>query len=192
MAKNQPPPYFSSIHADFPAHDAFRKERKILEADGIMLERRQNISSYIGELSINTALLAGECFWVATHSFKARVSYRFALRAEAYGEEPCFRFDSCGLPHRNDIGTLTEQQIPTPHFHWVCDDGIMRAYQTPELADPVQGSAIANDPQLGANHFCQELNLATPSGGNLAFRIADRLGLPSADPLDGASFPYTP
>ena len=192
MAKDKPPPYFKVIHEDFAAHLAFRQERKLLKSDELVFARQRNFQDFSGNVEVCTALLTGNCIWSATKSAKARISYRLRLNADDYGEVPCFRFDSCGLAHRNDIGTLTEQKIMTPHFHRVDSDGIMRAYQTPELADPVQGVEIASDPQLGVNLFCQELNLAAPSGRNVVLKtFATEMGWSTTNPLRGAKFPRT-
>src|SRR4051812_2261718 len=110
MAKNSPPPFFPSIRDNFTAHLAFRNEPKTLGGDQIVLHSKGK-AGFAGQLEIVTMLLSGGCTWVAAQSLHSRMSYRFAIRAPAYGKEPCFRFDSSGPPHRNDIGSLTEQKI---------------------------------------------------------------------------------
>ena len=49
---------------------------------------------------------------------------------------------------------------------------------------------IISDPQLGANLFCQEMNLSSPGGGIVKLKILPaEFALSSEDPLDGATFP---
>jgi hypothetical protein len=192
MAKNSPPPCFPSIRDNFAAYLAFQKEPKTLASHQIVLHAKGN-AGFAGQLEVVTMLLTGGCTWVAAQSANSKMSYRFAIRAPAYGKEPCFRFDSSGPSHRNDIGTLIEQKIETPHFHAVFEDGILRAYKTSELADPVRSVAIANNPQLGTEHFCETLNLVPPTGANVAYRVfPTELELEKVPLLGDANFPISP
>ena len=132
------------------------------------------------------------CEFEAVRSAKSKRKYALKLFAKHFDDKPCFRFDSAGPAHMNEeMGQgLPARSIPTPHFHWVDSDGIMRARQTPPLVHPVESVKISSDPQLGTNHFCQVANLFSPSGGSIVLRIiAAEFDLSTADPLDGANLP---
>jgi hypothetical protein len=85
--------------------------------------------------------------------------FKFKFVCVEFDKAPFFRFDSCGAAHRNSNPNipLSQQQVPTPHFHLFLRDGTEIAYQTNALKDEKQRSAL-KDISLCVCHFCQESN----------------------------------
>jgi len=120
------------------------------------------------------------------------MKYGLKLFAAYFSEKPCFRFCSRGSPHVNEErgDGLPARAVPTPHFHRVDSGGILYAYQSDPLLNPVERDEILCNPQLGANLFCQETNLFSPNGGFVEVKImATEFDLSTGDPLNGATFP---
>ena len=121
-------------------------------------------------------------------------NYELKLFCEEFDEgRPVFRFESMGNGHMNPHdgkSTLAERRIPTPHFHWVGSDGRMLAFRTRFLNDPEQEKHVLAHYSAGVKHFCQEVNLRTPSGADVDVQMASNT-LPlstSKDPLEGVTF----
>jgi hypothetical protein len=92
--------------------------------------------------------------------------FHFGVQVDSFCPNPCFRFDSDGPAHKNDIEgvPLAERQITTPHFHKFTANGIEVAYKTPQLLDPVIVETLLDDVNLGLAHFCHEAQIRLPDG----------------------------
>lgn len=88
-------------------------------------------------------------------------NFGFKLRADFLSPEPCFRFDGDGPTHRNDGENipLPQRQVTTPHFHRYRKDGVLEAYKTPVLQNPVEENSLMSDINFALAHFCQEANI---------------------------------
>jgi len=86
--------------------------------------------------------------------------FQFKLRYQPFIKPPFFRFDSDGDAHRNKIDgiPLSQQVVPTPHFHKFHESGIEIAYKTEMLLDEEQCKAL-EDINACLAHFFNECNL---------------------------------
>ena len=183
---------FPKIGRAFSVFETFMAQSKIASAAPLILTQPTPKVEYRGNTPIQIGWSNFHCEFVATRSPKTRMKYALKIFANQFDEKPCFRFCSSAHTHINhETGDgLPGRSIPTPHFHTVDNDGILRAFQTPPLEDPVESVKISSDPQLGTNHFCQVANLFSPSGGSIVLQFfAAEFDLSTADPLDGATFP---
>ena len=150
---------------------------------------------YLGSSTVRFGWAGFHCVFEAAKSPKTVLKYGFRVTAKHFHEKPCFRFDSGGPAHINpETGDgLPARMVPTPHFHRVDNRGILIAYQTAPLLNPAERDRIVSDPQRGANLFCQEGKLFSPSGGFVVVKFfAAELDLSNhkiVDPLAGATFP---
>lgn len=182
---------FPKVKQNFEAYEAFRTGGKITAEDDLTLDRKNGNLEYKAGTAINAEGLQKRCRFEAVRSPKSLLKFGFRIFAEDFGQAPCLRFCSRGHVHMNPEGGkgLSARAIPSPHFHKVESDGILRAYQTLPLLNPEESALIISDLTLGVNCFCQEMNLRAPSGGHVVLKIyPEELGL-SMDPLDGAKFP---
>lgn len=119
--------------------------------------------------------------------------FQFKLRYKEFTNSPLFRFDSDGDTHWNKIDgiPLTEQQIPTPHFHKYNENGVEIAYKTDELKDPNQNKAL-KDIELCIAHFFHECNIrVSPDSFPSIIIKANPMGLSfvKEDPNQNITFP---
>ena len=184
--------YFPRVEQDFDAYEAFRIRQKTVSAETVLLTQESANVECKGTAVVDAALPSGSCEFIAVRSPKKHMKYSFKIRAEHFDAKPCLRFCSRAHVHVNEetgVG-LPGRAVPTPHFHRVDSRGIIFAYKNSALEDTEESDKIVGDPQLGANLFCQETNLVSPSGGTVALKIMTaELLLSSNDPLDGATFP---
>jgi hypothetical protein len=186
---------FPKVQQEFAFYAAFLAAMKVVDVCPVVLVQPNPKLEFIGNSSISFGWAGFHCVFEAVKSNKAVIKFGFRIFAKYFHKKPCFRFCSGGPAHINpEIGQgLAARMIPTPHFHRVKSDGILWAYQTPPLLDTAECDRIVSDPQLGANLFCQEGNLCSPSGGFVVIKtFAAELIMSSpnnVDPLDGATFP---
>ncbi|HVY71985.1 MAG TPA: hypothetical protein VHH73_18780 [Verrucomicrobiae bacterium] len=128
-------------------------------------------------------------------SIKNRGHFGFKIRVAFFGPDPCFRFDSDGVTHRNRLASipLPQQQVTTPHFHWYNSDGILIAYKTAELSDANTVLQLRADIGFGLSLFCKHTILF--GVGTTALTCAEQSAhLPfmappvDQDPLAGIGF----
>lgn len=92
---------------------------------------------------------------VKNHKF-----FQFKLRCKDLSQRPFFRYDSDGDTHRNYDENIpfSEQQVPTPHFHFYNDKGVNIAYKTTQLLNEAERKAL-EDINLCIAHYCNEANI---------------------------------
>jgi hypothetical protein len=184
--------YFSKVHADYATYEAFADAHKIAEKSPVDLTQAAPNVEHIGKTEVHFGWVGFACEFVATKSPKTRLKYALKLTAKHFSDKPCFRFCSGGSTHVNEeMGSgLPGRIVPAPHFHRIDKRGILYAYQTPPLIDPVERENIVSTPQLGTNLFCQESKLFSPNGGFVVLKIwATEFDWSTADPLRDATFP---
>ena len=117
-------------------------------------------------------------------------SFAFKLFCDSFMPEPCYRFDSDGPFHRNpesDGVTLSQRQIPTPHFHKYDEKGRVIAYRTNKLI--AEESSLLADYEKAMWHFCDEENVVLQPETHV-FTETLQLGAHEfVDPLEGVEFP---
>lgn len=188
--KINPNDFFLAVRTHFEEYERWRPCKKVIEDE--IVELTETGSGHVGRSDMTSAIVVGEHYMQAEISPRAMLKYQIKIFCRFYGKQPCLRLDSRGMHHGNkeDGSGLPARSIPPPHFHKVCKDGWMRAYHTTELSDAVFAAAIKNDLTLGANHFCQEINLSCPSGGVIVLkRIAAPAPASIAGAMDAAKFP---
>jgi hypothetical protein len=184
--------YFPKIKEDFETYESFLMRPKTVATEIIVLTQPARNAECKGTASIEAGLPGGSCELIAVRSPRINVKYSFKIRADHFDQKPCLRFCSKAHVHINEESGLglPARAVPTPHFHRVNSRGTIYAYQNSVLEDPEEKEKIISDPQLGANLFCQEMNLSSPGGGIVKLKILPaEFALSSEDPLDGATFP---
>lgn len=120
---------------------------------------------------------------------KSKMDYSFQILSDRIQKKVLFRMDEGDGTHRNKFAdTLSEESVPTPHFHRYDDQGRWYAYQTDELKN-IQGHSVQIEE--GFPIFCAEMNV-TSSPQTIKIQEKNSLGLEmngDIDPLDGVSFP---
>lgn len=116
--------------------------------------------------------------------------YALKIRSTRFGNPPFFRFDSAGPTHVNeeDGRGLVARVVPTPHFHKVWPDGIMRAYRTSLLSEEESARLITEDVTQGGIHFFNESNLVATAAEFRVQVLRDDLPIQQMDPLNGVTF----
>lgn len=117
-------------------------------------------------------------------------SFAFKLFCDSFMPEPCYRFDSDGPFHRNpesDDATLSQRQIPTPHFHKYDEKGRVIAYRTNKLI--VEESSLLADYEKAMRHFCDEENVVLQPETHVLTETLPLGAHEFVDPLEGVEFP---
>ena len=184
--------YYPKIGQSFAMYEAFRAQKKTATSCPVELRQPKSDKEYIGRSPVQTTWEQFHCEFEATKSPKVLMKYNLKLFANDFDSKPCFRFKSRGSYHFNTEvgGGLCKRPVECPHFYRVDNRGILEAYRTPAMDDPAESARVVNDPQVGADHFCKEANLFSPTGGSIVLNIiVDGLGFLTTDPLADATFP---
>lgn len=146
---------FPVVRDNYGKYSAFLASSKRLTVDRLTLFRENEKLEFIGRCAVESDIVDG-CAFEGARSPAAVLKFGLKIFVPEFGSPPVFRFCSRGLTHMNpESGSgLPARAVPTPHFHKVDADGILRAYQTPPLLDPVESDQIISDLQLGTNLFC--------------------------------------
>lgn len=116
-------------------------------------------------------------------------NYSFKILSDAVTSRMLFRMDEGDGTHwnRHFLVPVDQQQVPTPHFHKVGDDGIMYAYSTDDLRQLPTPLNIHD----GFTAFCKEshinqddIKITIHEEGTLPLEF-----VPEADPLLDIQFP---
>ena len=96
-------------------------------------------------------------FGVAQHKIDSK--YGLKIFIKHFTPEPVFYFDSDGPSHNNrdEITTLTERKINTPHINYYNENGVKLAKRNQFIEDNEE--ELQNDIELGMKFFCQEANI---------------------------------
>lgn len=96
-------------------------------------------------------------FGVAKHKIDSK--YGLKIFIKHFTPEPVFYFDSDGPSHdnRDEITTLTERKINTPHINYYNENGVKLAKRNQFIEDNEE--ELQNDIELGMKFFCQEANI---------------------------------
>lgn len=114
-------------------------------------------SSLIGDASLIAAYPLGATVLDCEMRERSEYKYSFKILTDAVTSKMLFRMDEGSKTHWNKHlhVPVNEQQVPTPHFHKVGDDGIMFAYSTDNLKSYNTPLNI-ND---GFAAFCEECHI---------------------------------
>lgn len=116
-------------------------------------------------------------------------NYTFRILSDAIKTRMLFRLDEGDGTHWNrhlDV-PVDQQQVPTPHFHKVDDNGIMTAYKTASLEELSSPLNIRD----GFTVFCEETHIKQENP-RIVIHVKDTLPLvfaPETDPLLDIQFP---
>lgn len=186
---------FPKVQKEFTKFDSFMGTMKVVDTSPVIIRQPNPKLEFLGSSTVSFGWVGFHCVFEGAKSNKAVIKYGFRIFAKYFHDKPCFRFCSRGRANTNpETGDgLPARKVPTPHFHRVDNNGILMAYQPAPLLNPEECDRIVSDPQRGANLFCQEGKLCSPSGGFVALKFfAAELDLSNAknvDPLAGATFP---
>lgn len=120
---------------------------------------------------------------------RSEFDYSLNILSDAIKNRVLFRMDEGDGTHRNRHLPIPvdQQQVTTPHFHKVGDDGIMLAYRTDNLESLGKPLNI----QVGFKAFCEECHINQENSqitihekGTLPFE-----NTPEIDPLIDIQFP---
>jgi len=150
---------------------------------------KNHVTDLKGEAKLNATAPLGntvlECVMRENNEYK----YSFNILTDAVKSRMLFRMDEGNGTHWNRHLPIPvdQQQVPTPHFHKVGDDGIMYAYSTDDL------KACPNPLNIhdGFLAFCKECHV---NQDNIQINIHEEGTLPlefapEPDPLIGIQFP---
>lgn len=120
---------------------------------------------------------------------KSEYNYTFRVLSDAIKKRMLFRMDEGDGTHwnRHLPVPVNQQQVPTPHFHKVADDGIMFAYRTGVLEQVASPLNIKD----GFAAFCDEFHIS-PKDRRIEIQEEGALPLkfaPEMDPLFDIQFP---
>lgn len=132
-------------------------------------DKHINMPFYVNEVDINhTSSLKGATDLTADHPFgktvlecemkdKNEYRYTFKILSDRIVRRMLFRMDEGEYAHwnRHLPVPIDQQQVPTPHFHKIGDDGIEYAYSTPSLKTKATPLNIYE----GFDVFCDESHI---------------------------------
>ncbi len=148
-----------------------------------------HVTSLKGEADLNSAAPLGNTVLECVMKEKNEFKYSFNILTDAVKSRMLFRMDEGDGTHwnRHLQVPVDQQQVPTPHFHKVGDDGIMFAYSTDDL------KAYSNPLNIhdGFEAFCKECHI---NQDDILLNIYEEGTLPleyapEPDPLIGIQFP---
>lgn len=154
------------ILAKYDLFEELHTKEKVLSSHTIILDQKKNNSRWLlGSSKVVHKTINEEVLLIVEQS-KRDSKYGLKLRCEALTNEPFFRFDSDGPPHRNSFPEvpLDQQSISTPHFNTYDNKGRLVAYKGSILDKEEEAKAIVEDINFGASLFCQESNTALSDG----------------------------
>ena len=150
---------------------------------------KNHVTSLKGEADLNSTVPLGNTVLECVMKEKNEFKYSFNVLTDAVKTRMLFRMDEGDGAHwnRHLQVPVDQQQVPTPHFHKVGDDGIMFAYSTDDLKTYPTPLNIHD----GFEAFCKEchinqddIQLTIYEEGTLPLEYA-----PEPDPLIGIQFP---
>lgn len=114
-------------------------------------------SSLMGEANLTSNYGIGSTLLKCEMREKSEYKYSFKILSDAVTSKMLFRMDEGSKAHwnRHLPVPVDQQQVPTPHFHKIGDDGIMYAYSTDKLKSFPSPLNIHD----GFTAFCQESHI---------------------------------
>ena len=120
---------------------------------------------------------------------KNEYKYTFKILSDRINSRILFRMDEGDYTHwnRHLPVPVDQQQVPTPHFHKIGDDGIEIAYRTAKIEEATTPLNIHD----GFLIFCEECKV---NQNNIEILVQETGQLPlviepNPDPLQGVKFP---
>ena len=150
---------------------------------------KNHITALKGETNVRSTSPLGNSVLECEMRGRSEFNYSFKILSDVIDSRMLFRMDEGDGTHwnRHLPVPVDKQQVPTPHFHKVGDDGIMYAYSTDSLKQLPAPLNIHD----GFTAFCHEshinqddIQLTIHEEGTLPLEFA-----PEADPLIGIQFP---
>lgn len=150
---------------------------------------RNHVTALKGVALLNASKPLGNTVLECEMRERSEYNYSFKILSDAINTRLLFRMDEGDGSHwnRHLLVPVDQQQVPTPHFHKVGDDGIMYAYSTETLKQQPAPLNIYD----GFTAFCKESHI---NQDNIQLIIHEEGTLPlefasEADPLIGIQFP---
>ena len=148
-----------------------------------------HITALKGETELNASIPLGNTVLECEMRERSEYNYSFKVLSDVIDSRMLFRMDEGDGTHWNRHLNIPvdQQQVPTPHFHKVGDDGIMYAYNTEALKQLPVPLNIHD----GFTAFCKEFHV---NQENIQLIIHEEGTLPleftpEADPLIDIQFP---
>ena len=187
MAKNGN--YQEAVFNDYARYKLIRDAEKLLAADYIFVEERNNHPGIDSGSIALTASISNELVLEFERNQTCGKNFKFRLYDKAFMQSPSYRFDSDGSSHCNQTDEpLSKRIVHTPHFHKFIDAGLEIAYQTNDWIDNAE--KLLSDISLAFNSFAQEENI-THNGFPVIYKNGELIIPPDntiLDPLQGEEF----
>ena len=186
------------VHEDFikenyNGYTTYLAACKMVESPFSVTEPKDNHpSSLYAETKLTSMYMFGDASMSCEIKNSDVSDFKFALLSTIIPSKTLFRFDSKGPDHKNKVDyiPLSQQSVPTPHYHQFDEEGNLLAYQTPEMADETKKQEW-HDVEAAFNFLCQMKNIHANqpddkprilvATGNIPFDYGD-------DPINGLNF----
>jgi len=186
-----------SVKAKYELYSKIVDGVKFINKSGIDLQPKKNHIGFLtGHVFLEHESLDEPIFVVVDTSQNYSSRFEFKVFAKSVLENPCFRFESDGHCHYNDLDDvpLPERKIPTPHFHRYHESGKEIAFKTEPLKKTEEENILLGDKDFAFAHFCHAGKIQ-PRIGQSYPSILDQDLFGSLDtvydPLEGVKFPCT-
>lgn len=183
----------NSIKNSYSLYINLLEEDKIISSQAINMSTKEPHPTYLtGNAELKHKTLNIPIMVIVEASKHNLQKFEFKIFANTLHHGPCFRFESDGHFHYNNLDylTLIERQVSTPHFHRFLETGKEIAFKTDALKDSQKESILLNDRNFAFSHFCHEGNIK-PDNNNYPEIIDGELLRPENvpyDPLEGVNF----
>jgi hypothetical protein len=186
------------VHEDFikenyNGYATYLAARKMVVSPFSVTEPKENhLSSLYAETKLTSVFMFGDASMSCEIKNSDVSDFKLALLSTIIPSKTLFRFDSKGPDHKNKVDyiPLSQQSVPTPHYHQFDEQGNLLAYQTPEMADETKKQEW-HDVGAAFNFLCQSKNIHANqpddkprilvATGTIPFDYGD-------DPINGLNF----
>lgn len=186
------------VHEDFikenyNGYATYLAARKMVVSPFSVTESKENhLSSLYAETKLTSVFMFGDASMSCEIKNSDVSDFKLALLSTIIPSKTLFRFDSKGPDHKNKVDyiPLSQQSVPTPHYHQFDEQGNLLAYQTPEMADETKKQEW-HDVGAAFNFLCQSKNIHANqpddkprilvATGTIPFDYGD-------DPINGLNF----
>lgn len=181
------------IKENYNSYTAYLAARKVVASPFVVSEVKDNHpSSLFAKTDLTSTHIFGDVCLSCEIKNSNILDFKLAILSNIIPSKTLFRFDSEGPDHKNKVDyiPLTEQSVPTPHYHQFDNQGNLLAYQTPEMADQLKKKDW-KDIEKAFGFFCQMENIHSNQPDDEPRIVAVTGNLPldfGDDPTNGLNF----
>ena len=180
------------IKEKYDSYIAFLSCRKVVKSPFVISDAKErHPSSIYAETEMACNYLFGDVKMSCEIKNSNVSDFSYSIMSSLIPSKIVYRFDSDGPEHKNKVDyiPLSQQGVPTPHYHQFDMKGNLLAHQSEDMADKTK-EADWKDVDKVFSFFCQEMDVHAPQTEDKPRLIVSTGTIPFdfEDPTNGISF----